>query len=257
LDLLKPCVESLEATNEPGFFEIIIIDNGSKDTETLDWLALGETQNRFKLVKDDRPFNWSELNNRGASVATGDCLIFLNNDTRSIQKDWIKRLAVQTTRADIGAVGPMLLYEDGRIQHAGLVIGFGGCADHIYAGFYPEDCKNSAFIDPSVTRTVTANTGACLAVQADLFRKLEGFDVGMPIAGDLDFCIRALSEGYENLYCAPVMLEHLESASRTRGLPEIERERIVALVQSTLGGKDPCYSANLSLDSLYPVPDWF
>jgi GT2 family glycosyltransferase len=257
LDLLKPCVESLEATNQPASFEIIIVDNGSEDSETLGWLALGEAQSRFVVVKDNRPFNWSELNNIGAHVATGDCLIFLNNDTRSIQKDWIKRLAAQTNRSGIGAVGPMLLYEDGRIQHAGLVIGFGGCADHIYAGFYPDACTDSAFVDPAVTRTVTANTGACLAVSADLFEEIGGFNPSLPIAGDLEFCIRLMSKGYRNLYYPRVRVEHLESASRKRGLPEEERTLLVSLMQDVLGGKDSHYNENLSLDCLYPVPNWF
>jgi GT2 family glycosyltransferase len=257
LDLLKPCVESLEATNDPASFEIIIVDNGSVDTETQDWLTLGEAQNRFKLVKDDRPFNWSELNNIGASVATGDCLIFLNNDTRSIQKDWIKRLAAQTNMPRIGAVGPMLLHEDGRIQHAGLVIGFGGCADHIYAGFYPDECSNSAYVDPSVTRTVTANTGACLAVNAGLFEEKGGFNPCLPITGDLEFCLRLMSNGYRNLYYPSAKLEHLESASRKRGLPDLERITVMSLIQDVLGGIDPHYNVNLSLDSLYPVPAWF
>ncbi|MFT6438209.1 MAG: GT2 family glycosyltransferase [Candidatus Azotimanducaceae bacterium] len=257
LDLLKECVESIERKNPNGNYEIIIVDNGSRERETLDWLLEREKLDRQVVVRCDEPFNWSRLNNYGAAHAKGECLIFLNNDTRSIDEGWISKMEMAVRQNDIGCVGPMLLYPDGTIQHAGLVVGFGGGADHIYSGFDPADCLDSPFVTPNVTRSVTCNTGACLAVEASRFFELGGFDEEFAIAGDLKLCVNFMSHGYRNIYLASVRLVHFESASRNRGFSDGERRSIAALIEANFAGGDPYFSNNLSTDSLYPMVRWY
>ena len=153
IDLLAPCVESIYRTNH-GTFEVIIIDNGSEAPETMRWLAAAASRwQTCRVVAMPEPFNWSRLNNLGMREASGDVFLFLNNDTEAMHDDWVDRLADVALRADVGAAGGLLLYPDGTIQHAGVVTGFGGCADHIYVGTSP-DAGGHMFVAPTVPRNV-------------------------------------------------------------------------------------------------------
>lgn len=131
LDLLQPCIESIVAGSSWQHFEIIILDNGSSEPATLQYLREAPARDqRIRVVRADIPFNWSRLNNIGAAEARGDMLVFLNNDTLVISADWLERLAGYALLPDVGLVGGLLLFEDGTIQHSGVVVGMGGWADH-------------------------------------------------------------------------------------------------------------------------------
>ena len=250
IDLLAPCIEGIHATNQ-GSFECIIIDNGSTAPETKRWLADAPT--RFpplKVVEAPEPFNWSRLNNQGMRHAEGDVFLFLNNDTEAACEGWADRLADVALRPDVGAVGGLLLYPDGLIQHAGVVTGFGGCADHIYVGTDP-DAGEHMFVSPTVPRNVSAVTGACLAVARSTVDAIGGFDEGYRVIGsDVEFCIRAMRAGRRNVYLPDVRLVHHESQSRTRSDPEADVERLRALIAQC--PSDPYFNPKLSMVSLYP-----
>jgi GT2 family glycosyltransferase len=199
------------------------------------------------------PFNWSRLNNRAARQAHGDVLLFLNNDTVVITPDWIERLAEVALLPDVGTVGPLLLFADGTVQHAGVVVGMGGWADHVYRGcaaiHFP-----SPFVSAVTTRNVLANTGACLAVERRKFEALGGFDEAFTVCGsDVEFGLRVHRRGWQNIYLATVRLTHFESKTRGTAVPHgdfVESERKYAPYR-TAG--DPFFNPNLSLDLTVPT----
>ncbi|MYE22758.1 MAG: glycosyltransferase [Gammaproteobacteria bacterium] len=250
IDLLETCIEGIHATNQ-GSFECIIIDNGSVAPETKRWLAAARARfPALKVVEAPEPFNWSRLNNQGMRHAEGDVFVFLNNDTEAACEGWIDRLADVALRPDVGAVGGLLLYPNGLIQHAGVVTGFGGCADHIYVGTHP-DAGEHMFVPPTVPRNVSAVTGACLAVARSTVDAIGGFDEGFRVVGsDVEFCVRAMRAGRRNVYLPDVRLVHHESQSRTKRDPETDIERLRALVAQ--GPSDPYFNPKLSMVSLYP-----
>ena len=252
IDLLAPCVEGIYATNAPGSFEVIVLDNGSTQPETRQWLADAETRLRdFRVVPAPGTFNWSSLNNLGMSHAKGDVYVFLNNDTEPTHEHWLARLADVACRGDVGVVGALLLYPNGRIQHAGVVTGFSGLAAHVYCGVDPES-HGHLFVSPTVPRNVAAVTGACLAVARDRIEAIGGFDEAYRISGgDVELCIRAMVRGYVNVYLPDVRLIHHESQSRKREDPPTDVDRLRELVASQCP-RDPYYNVNLSLTSLYP-----
>ncbi|MCY4012636.1 MAG: glycosyltransferase [Gammaproteobacteria bacterium] len=252
IDLLAPCVEGLYATNAPGSFEVIVLDNGSTQPETRQWLADAETRlSDFRVVAAPGTFNWSWLNNLGMAHAKGDVYVFLNNDTEPTHEHWLARMADVACRADVGVVGALLLYPNGRIQHAGVVTGFSGLAAHVYCGVDPES-DGHLFVSPTVPRNVAAVTGACLAVARDRIEAIGGFDEAYRISGgDVELCIRAMVRGFVNVYLPDVRLIHHESQSRKREDPEADVNRLRELVAAQCP-RDPYYNVNLSLTSLYP-----
>ena len=252
IDLLAPCIDGLYATNAPGSFEAIVLDNGSTEPQTRQWLADAEARlPEFRVVNAPGTFNWSWLNNLGMAHAKGDVFVFLNNDTEPTHEHWLARLADVACRPDVGVVGALLLYPNGRIQHAGVVTGFSGLAAHVYCGVDPES-DGHLFVSPTVPRNVAAVTGACLAISRDRIETIGGFDEAYRISGgDVELCIRAMVRGFVNVYLPEVRLIHHESQSRKREDPETDVNRLRELVAEQCP-QDPYYNVNLSLTSLYP-----
>ena len=252
LDLLAPCVDSLYATNAANEFDVILVDNGSRQPQTREWLKRMESEREnFRVLAADIDFNWSRLNNLAIGEATGDVLVFLNNDTVSTTDGWLARMAEYATRKDVGVVGPLLLFEDGTIQHAGVVVGYGGRAGHVYSGVRPEDVS-SIFVSPTVSRNVTTVTGACLAVSRDVIDAIGDFNEAYGIVGnDVEFCLRAHLAGFSNVYLPEVILLHHESQSRGRSDPESDNDRLERFIADHIP-RDPFYNPNLTLSSLHP-----
>ena len=197
-------------------------------------------------------FNWSKLNNFGVSLAIGDVFIFLNNDTLIISEDWIERLSENALRDDIGLVGALLLYPDNTIQHAGVVVGMGGWADHVFKGM---DLVHfgSPYISPMVSRNVLAVTGACMAIARSTWEKIGSFDEEFIICGsDVELGIRAYENGLYNRYDANVRLYHLESKSRDSYIPEIDFKKSDEMYEDYRISGDPFYNVNLSKESVVP-----
>lgn len=251
LDLLAPCINGLYGSNAGDDFEVIVIDNGSEETATRRWLAAArERHPRFRVLPAPGEYNWSRLNNLGIRAARGDVLVFLNNDTAPRCEGWLRRLADVAMRPDVGFVGGLLLYGSGRIQHAGVALGFGGCAEHIYSGVPPTD-GGHLFVPPTMPRNVAAVTGACMATSRRTLDAIGVFDEGYRVAGgDVEICIRTFRTGRLNVYLPDVELWHHESQSRGRVDPPADIAALKALVASV--GEDPWYNPRLSLVSTYP-----
>ncbi len=246
LDLLRPCIESLYRTNEATRLELLIVDNRSEQPATLEWLAhMAHSQPRCRVLRADRAFNWCALNNLGVRAGEGDVFVFLNNDTVSLAAGWLRRLAEYAQRHDVGAVGPMLLYPDGSIQSAGMVIGCGDRADQLYRGTRP-DFDDHAFVSPQRPRNVAAVAGACLAVARRTLDNIGGFDETYPVAGDVEFCLRAHAHGLYNVCAADVALVHHESGTRGRHGEDADAKQLARLVVRELP-QDPFYNSNLAM----------
>lgn len=212
IDLLRTCLDGLAVTDYPDL-EIIVVDNGSDDPETLAYIGSLDPS-RYRVEHAPGPFNFSALNNRAAKIASGHLLCLLNNDIEVTMADWLTILAVQAMRDDVGAVGPQLLYPDGRIQHAGVVIGVGGGAAHAHRLLSPDE--DGYFKRHALPQYVSAVTAACLVVKAERFAEVGGLDeVRFPVAfNDVDLCMRLNRQGWQSLYEPRAKMIHHESVSR-------------------------------------------
>lgn len=215
LDLLFPCVESLVAkAGDQADFEIIIVDNGTTDQATSDYLRRGEAQGTFRVLAIDEPFNWARLNNLAARQAKKPLLLFLNNDTECLTDGWDRAVAEVLANPVVGVAGARLLYDDYTLQHAGIVFGFEHLAMHDgrHVGIGapgPEGRWNQR-------RTASAVTGACLATPRGLFESLGGFDERRFAISynDIDYCLRVRAAGKLVAYEPELTLLHHESKSR-------------------------------------------
>lgn len=252
-ELTNNCIHSILEKSNYQNFEIIILNNRSEEMKTIHWLNEVTTfDKRIRVFDADMEFNWSKLNNFGIEKALGEVYIFLNNDTLVISPDWIERLAENALRDDIGVVGAMLLYEDETIQHAGVVVGIGGWADHIFKGMLPIH-YGSPFVSPVLSRNVLAVTGACMAISKSTIQKIGGFNESFVICGsDIEMCIRAYDYGLFNRYDANVKLYHLESKSRDSYIPKIDFEKSYECYTPYRENVDPFFNINLDTNSVVP-----
>ena len=216
MDLLRTCLEGIAATDYPDM-EVIVVDNDSDDPQTLAFLAALDPS-RYRVLRHRGAFNYSAINNRAAREAKGHLLCLLNNDIEMITPSWLKVMAIQAQREDVGAVGARLLYPDGRIQHAGVVlgVGIGEGAAHAHRFLRPEE--EGYFRRHMVPQFVSAVTAACLVVERERFFFAGGFDEkNFPVAfNDVDLCLRLNRRGWQSLYEPRAMLIHHESVSRGR-----------------------------------------
>ncbi|MCL4673436.1 MAG: glycosyltransferase family 2 protein [Sphingomonadaceae bacterium] len=212
LGLLRTCVEGLERTDYPDM-EVIVVDNDSDDPETLAYLAALPAE-RYTVLHHAGAFNYSAINNRAVERATGTLLCLLNNDIEVISPDWLKIMATQAQRDEVGAVGAQLLYPDGRIQHAGVVIGVGNAAGHAHRFLAPS--AQGYFRRHALPQFTSAVTAACLVVARDKFLAVGGLDEKhFAVAfNDVDLCLRLNQRGWQSLYEPRACLIHHESVSR-------------------------------------------
>jgi O-antigen biosynthesis protein len=212
VDLLRTCLEGVSATHYPDV-EVIVVDNDSDDPETLDFLARLDPA-RHRVLHFAGAFNYSAINNHAVSEARGRLLCLLNNDIEVVEPNWLATMAVQAVRDDVGAVGARLLYPDGRIQHAGVVIGMGGAAGHAHRFLHPDD--DGYFQRHALPQFASAVTAACLVVMRDRFLAVGGLDERhFSVAfNDVDLCLRLNRQGWQSLYEPRATLIHHESVSR-------------------------------------------
>jgi GT2 family glycosyltransferase len=183
------------------------------------------------------------MNNLGAQAASGEILIFLNDDTEPLSGSWLDRLIGHAQRPDVGVAGARLLYPSGTIQHAGIVVGIGDGCGHIGRG---------AVLAPywpwlNLTRDVSAVTGACLAVRKEVFGELGGFDDLFPSNyNDADLCLRARQMGYRVVYDPAVVLTHYEAQSRRTTVTLKERQLWYRRWANLIDAGDPFYSRHLT-----------
>ncbi len=174
--------------------EYILVDNGSVQPETETLLERLAARPDVHILADDRPFNWAALNNVASAKATGDVLVFLNNDIEALAPGWLDALCAQLERPDVGVVGARLLYPGHRLQHCGVVIGLGGAAGHLFVGLGEDD---PGYLAMAVTsRECSAVTGACLATRRAVFEGHGRFDESLGVdLNDIDYCLRVQRSG--------------------------------------------------------------
>ena len=218
--LLARCASGILQRTDYDDIEVLIADNDSRHPDTHALFAHLAADPRVRIIRAPGPFNYSAINNAAAAAATGEVLVLLNNDIEVIAPHWLAELAGHAVRPDVGAVGARLLFENGTIQHAGIVLGVGafeggpGLAGHFGLGAARDDPGHAGqFI---TTREVSAVTGACLALRRAVYLQAGGLDeANLPIAlNDLDLCLRIRALGYRIVYTPFAELYHLESASR-------------------------------------------
>jgi GT2 family glycosyltransferase len=212
VDLLRTCLDGVAAAHYPQV-DVIVMDNDSDDPETLAYLAALDPS-RHQVLRHSGEFNYSAINNRAAAQAQGRLLCLLNNDIAMIDPHWLAILATQALRPNVGAVGARLLYPNGRIQHAGVVIGVGNAAGHAHRFLRPDE--EGYFHRHSLPQFIIAVTAACLVVERDKFMAVGGLNErDFAVAfNDVDFCLRLNRQGWQSLYEPRATLIHHESVSR-------------------------------------------
>lgn len=259
VDLLKTALDSVLEQTTYENYEIIILNNNSVEEASFAYFKqLAELANSYEnckriiVVEAAYEFNWSKLNNHGMQVAAGTVYIFMNNDVKIITSDWMTRLVEKAVQKRVGVVGGLLLYEDHTIQHAGVVVGMGGWADHVFKGMKPIH-HGSPYVSPVITRNVTACTGALMAISKETIDRIGGFDEEFIICGsDIELCIRAIYAGLDNIYDPYVKLYHYESKTRDSFIPEIDFKKSAIAYRTYREEGDSYYNENLDYKS--PVP---
>ncbi len=215
VDLLKGLWQSLSGIDAGLDWELILMSNRSTEPQTAAFLAT-LSDPRVSVHRWDHEFNYSTINNLGARHAKGEVLLFLNNDVEVLHQGWLAELVGYLQRPGVEVVGARLLYGDGSLQHAGVVIGVKGLAAHLFARWRP-GFGATAFGRPDVTRNWSAVTGACLLMRRERFEAIGGFDERFRIAGgDVELCLRACGDGGRVACVSHVELAHFESVSRGR-----------------------------------------
>jgi glycosyltransferase involved in cell wall biosynthesis len=248
---LGDCLQSLlEKTTYPNF-EVVVIDNGSVKPFTQAMFHV--LSDKLRVVRDDSPFNYSALHNRAVPECKGDVLLLLNDDTEIIDGDWMTHMVAQLLQPGVGAVGAKLLYPDGRIQHAGVLLGPQGLAAHV--GQFRPAHDTGYFGRTVLASEYQAVTAACLAVHRHIWESVGGLDENLKVAfNDIDFCLRVQASGYKVTYTPLAQLLHYESVSRgsdQSGEKYVRFINEVLTVRDRWGleiARDPYYNPNLSLN---------
>ncbi|MBR6405666.1 MAG: glycosyltransferase family 2 protein [Lachnospiraceae bacterium] len=260
IDFLRPCIESLQNKCSYKNLEIVIVENNSTEEETFAYY--GEVQKQYPnivLLHYEGSFNYSRINNFGVQASHGELILLLNNDTEVISPDLFENMIWYLERDEVGMVGARLLYADNTVQHAGVLTGAGGLADHMFKGF-PKG-KPGYMCRSITTHDVSAVTAACLMVKRSVYDSVGGLDEGFEVAfNDVDFCLKVREKGYLIVYDAEAQLYHYESKSRgAENTPAKflrfsgEASRISDKWKILVDYYDPYYNPNMSyLDYFNP-----
>jgi O-antigen biosynthesis protein len=239
---LARCLESIFARSTYPNFGVLLVDNGTTDPDARRMFD----QHPVAVLPFDGPFNFSRVNNFGVEHADGDFVVFLNNDTEVQTPEWLEVMVSQAEPDGVGAVGALLLYPNRKVQHAGVVLGLRGTADHIMRGF-PSTADGYAG-SLSCTREVSAVTAACMLMRRELFVELGAFDEHFATHyQDVDLCLRIRRSGRRILYTPRAVLRHHESATRGMQYDHLDRALLLDAWGETIARGDPYYNRLLSL----------
>lgn len=248
-DLLEKCISSLQNVTAYRNYEIIVVDNGTTDPSTLKYL---ETLPR--VLRWPHPFNFSAINNFAVAQAKGSLVGLLNNDLEFIEPHWLEEMVSQAARPEIGCVGARLLYPDRTVQHAGVILGIGGYADHWHKDLpadAPGYCGRAQLV-----QNFSAVTAACLLVRKATYDAVGGFDESFAVAfNDVDFCLRVRERGLRNVWTPYATVIHHESKSRGAENTPAKWLRLRGELKrltkrwGPLLANDPAYNPNLTLDA--------
>ncbi len=255
LKLLRECVDSILAKTTYQSYEILIVDNGSDDPEAMRYLTGLKADKRISVIRDNRPFNYSALNNAAVKQAKGDLIGLINNDIEVISPDWLTEMVSHAIRPEVGAVGARLWYANDTLQHGGVILGLREVASHAHKtlpkhdpGYMGRACCIQSF---------SAVTAACLLVRRSIYESIGGMnEVDLQVAfNDVDFCMRVRDVGYRNIWTPYAELYHHESATRRTDDTPATKARLsreIAYMQSRWANalkSDPAYSPNLTIAS--------
>jgi GT2 family glycosyltransferase len=251
--LLQGCILSILELTAYTNYDIIIIDNGSDDAEIIEYFEELRLVGNIEIKRDDRPFNYSAINNAAVASASGSIIGLINNDVKVMSADWLTEMVSLAAQPGVGAVGARLWYPNDTIQHAGVLIGLGGVAGHAHRSL--KRGLPGYFSRATLTQSFSAVTGACLLVSKELYLRAGGLNEDLAIAfNDIDFCLKLRQMGYRNLWTPYAELYHYESASRGADDTPLKRSRFAVearYMQNHWGeclGSDPAYNPNLALD---------
>ena len=257
LNLLKPCMESLFARTTYPDFEVLLVVSSIRfeNAAQREYLEQLKSNPRIRILRyEDRPYNFSWLNNWAESQCSGEVLCFMNDDIEVVTPDWLEKLFARLTLDKVGAVGPMLYYPDDRIQHAGVTLGVGGVAGHAFIRL-PRG-SDGYFGRAGLEQDLSCVTAACMLMRRDAFQALNGFNEDLSVAfNDVDLCVRLRNAGWRIIWTPQVELTHHESATLGRhDSPERQTQfrHEVKLMRDLWGAaldSDPFYNPNLSLET--------
>lgn len=253
-DDLKKCIDSIDSLSAYKNYEFVIIENNSVEKKTFSYYEELSKRDCVKVVKWDKEFNYSAINNFGVSYADGEYVLLLNNDTEIMDGECLAEMLGYCQRDEVGIVGARLYYDDGAIQHAGVIVGYGGIAGHAFVGLFEKD--NLYQNRTKMTCDYSAVTAACLMTKKTIFEQVGGLDESFMVAfNDIDFCLRVRELGKLVVYNPHARLYHYESKSR--GLEDTpakkerfrqETEKFLVKWSEILRDGDPYYNINLALD---------
>ncbi len=254
-DLLETIAEGVRFATDYPHIELIVVDNQSTAPDTLDYFRVLKQDPRVRILRYDAPFNYAAMMNFAAREAKHPILALLNNDLRLLSRDWLTEMVTLVLKPGVGCVGAKLLYPNRTVQHAGVYLGIGGVADHLFR-HQPQD-SNIAQGAVQLTTAVSAVTAACLVVRKETFEKVGGFNAEDLSVGynDVDFCLKVRDLGLRNLWTPYAQLIHLESANRgsdASGAARNRLEREAQWMKKQWGpalDNDPYLSPNISLKS--------
>ena len=253
VDLLRQCVDSILQKTTYSQFIIWIVDNNSLEKETFDYYEELKDNDRVRVIRYEKEFNFSSLNNFAARQILADYFLFLNNDTKVITPEWLEELMGPARRSEVGAVGCLLCYGNNTVQHGGVIIGIGGIAGHAHKHFFCDE--HGYFGRLHVVQNLSAVTAACMLVRKSVFDEVGGFTEKLSHAfNDVDLCLKIREKGYLIIYTPFSRLYHYESISRGFENSSGKRERFIRELKymqerwhDELKKGDPYYNPNLSL----------
>ena len=251
---LKKCMDSVDEKTDYKNYEYIIVENNSEEETTFNYYKEIEKRDNVKVLYWDKEFNYSAINNFGVKEAKGEFILLLNNDVEVINGDWLSQMVGYCQREDVGIVGARLYYEDDTIQHAGVVIGFGGIAGHAFVTL--DENSDLYQSRTKVACDYSAVTAACLMTKKSIYDEVGGLEEAFKVAfNDVDFCMKVRALDKLVVYNANVKLHHYESKSRGAEDTFEKKERFnseIKLFRSRwpeiLENGDPYYNVNLTLD---------
>jgi GT2 family glycosyltransferase len=253
VQLLVRCLTSIMGKTDYPHYEIMLVDNQSREPETLAYLQQLSHNRNIRVLAYNQAFNFSAINNFAVAHTDRKYLLFLNNDTEIISPGWLRAMLEHITREEVGVVGAKLLYPNQTIQHGGVVMGIMRICDHPYR-YFPAD-HPGYFGQLQVVRNCSAVTGACLLTRKSLFQAVGGFEAEhLPVAlNDIDLCLKILEKGYLVVWTPYALLYHHEYSSR--GDDRESREKYIrsnaemAYMEKKWGHSidyDPYYNPNLT-----------
>ncbi|RPJ37146.1 MAG: glycosyltransferase, partial [Chloroflexi bacterium] len=249
--MLENCIQSIFARTAYPDYEVVVVNNGPRRAEDFPYYRKLRQDSRARVLDYEGVFNYSAVNNIGARSSESEYILLLNNDTEVIHEDWLSEMVMWASRPEIGAVGAKLLLPDGRIQHAGVILGLTGFAGHVFGG-RPEG-EWGCFGLAEWYRDYMAVTAACVLFRREVYEKMGGLDESFLLCGnDVELGLRLNQSGYRVLYHPFVRLYHLESATHKGSIPNEDFDLSFKCYSHVLKSGDPFFNPNLSYWDLAP-----